>query len=284
MKNYKYLNINKSLEKFFIHAIPLIIAIMIILPYLYVILVSLKGPVYELLSDPKWLLPKNPTISSYINAFKNTDVMIWIRNSFIVSIVATGITVILHSTAAFAFYRNRFNKIVNIIFILTLIGIMIPRAVTLIPLFKIMLNFKLINNYFGIILPSLALPFGVFIVRQALFSFPIELLDAAKIDGCSEITSFLRIVFPILSPILVVLAIYTFVTVWGDFIWQVIIITSPKMQTIPVGLTMWLGDQGRLDQGLYMTNVMITLIPSIIVFLLFQRYFIKGLTLGALKE
>jgi len=281
-KEYSLVKIKNSAGVFFVHAIPLIIAIISIFPFIYIFLISIQH-VYHLSPNFQLIIPKHPTLSTYLEVFKSTDVLRWIFNSFLVSSCVTGIAIIIHAGAGYAFYRNRFNKVVNILFNIVLVGIMIPRAVTILPTFLIVRELHLLNSYLALILPPLSIPVGVFLMRQAMYSFPMELVNSAKIDGCSEIGCFFRVVLPILKPNLVVLGIYTFMEQWRDFIWPLITVSDKNYKTIPVGLST-LVSIFKTDYGVYMATLMTTLLPTMIVFLIFQQYFIKGLTAGALKE
>lgn len=281
-KKIDFSRIKNSISTFFIHAIPIVIAIVAIMPFIYIFLISIQH-VFHLQSDPRLILPREPTLDTYLTVFKDTGVLRWISNSLLVATSVTAVTLVIHSAAGYAFYKNRFNKFINILFNIVLIGIMIPRAVTILPTFLLVKELHLLDTYFALILPPLALPVGIFLIRQAMYSFPMALVDSAKIDGCSEIGSFFRIVFPILKPSLVVLGIYTFMEQWRDFIWPLISVSSESKKTIPVGLST-LVSVFRTDYGVYMATLMTTMLPSMIVFLIFQQYFIKGLTAGALKE
>jgi len=140
----------------------------------------------------------------------------------------------------------------------------------------------LLNSYPGLILPPLAMPLGVFLMRQYMQTLPSELLDASRIDGCSEFGTFWRIVLPLSKPGLAVLGIYTFMEQWRDFLWPLIVAQKDALKTLPVGLSVF-HTEFRTDYGVQMAAVLLSIIPFLIVFLFFQRYFIKGMTVGALK-
>jgi len=240
--NYIYINkkinfsrIKNSISTFFVHAIPIVIAIVAILPFIYIFLISIQH-VFHLHADPRLIIPREPTLETYLIVLKDTNLLRWIFNSFLVATCVTAITLVIHAAAGYAFYKNRFNKFINILFNIILIGIMIPRAVTILPTFLLVKEFHLLDTYFALILPPLALPVGIFLIRQAMYSFPMALVDSAKIDGCSEIGSFFRIVFPILKPSLVVLGIYTFMEQWRDFIWPLISISSESKKNYTSGV------------------------------------------------
>jgi ABC-type glycerol-3-phosphate transport system permease component len=274
--------LKKYMGIFFVHAIPISVAIATALPFAYVLIISFQH-VYYLAGDPRLWIQQPFVLDTYEYIFKKTGMLRWMLNSFIVASSVTGIGIFLYSAAGYALYRNRFNKKINLLFGLILIGIMIPKAVTMIPTFIIAKNLHLTNSYIGLIVPPLAIPVGVFLVRQAMFSFPMELIDAAKIDGCTEFTAYIKIIMPILAPSLVVVGIYTFMDQWREFVWPLILTSSQDMRTIPVGLST-ISSEFRTDYGLFMAGVIIAMIPGAIAFLLMQRQFLKGLTAGALKE
>ena len=238
---------------------------------------------HYLAGDPKLWFTSKFTFETYQYVFNNTGVLRWMLNSILVATCVTGIGLLIYSAAGYAFFRNRHHKLIGLLFGFVMIGIMVPKAVTIIPTFIMAKEFQLTNKYLGLILPPLAIPVGVFLVRQAMYAFPLELVDAAKIDGCSEISAFYKVVLPILAPSLVVVAIYTFMEQWRDFLWPLIVTSTTKMSTMPVGVST-LSSEFKTDWGVFMAGVMVTMLPGIIVFLIFQRYFIKGMTAGALKE
>jgi len=265
-----------------VHIIPLIVALGVILPFGYVLLMSIQH-VYYLHGDPRLWIPRIPTIDTYTYIITETSMVRWMINSLIVAISVTAIGLFVYSAAGYAFYINRSNKYINGLFGLILLGIMVPKAVTMIPAFIIVREFHWINTYFGLIVPPLAIPVGVFLIRQAMFSFPMDIVDSARIDGCSELGIFIRVVFPVLRASLVVVGIYTFMEQWREFLWPLVVTTTQEMKTIPVGLSTF-SSEFRTDWGIFMAGVMLAIIPGLVAFLLFQQQFIKGLTAGALKE
>jgi len=272
----------KILSGFIIYGIPITVAILTIAPFIYVVIISFQHVIY-LAGDPRLWFSQPLTLSTYKFVIEKTGMLRWMLNSVLVASGVTVIGLVLYSSAGYAFFRNRQNKVVSVLFGLVLIGIMIPKAVTMIPTFIMARELHLNNTYFGLIIPPLAIPVGIFLVRQAMFSFPLELVDAARIDGCSEFGAYWRIVLPILAPSLVVVAVYVFMEQWREFIWPLIITSTKEMNTIPVGLST-LTTEFRTDYGNFMAGVMIAMVPGILMFLIFQRQFLKGMTAGALKE
>mgnify|MGYP002407772355 FL=1 len=159
---------------------------------------------------------------------------------------------------------------------------MVPGQVTLVPLYITMSKLGFINSYYGLILPAVAGPFGVFLMKQFMSSLPTELIEAAKIDGCSEWGTFAKIILPLSKPGLAVLGIFTFVGQWNEFLWPLIITNSSAMRTLPIGLTL-LQEEVPMQYGLLMAGATFAAVPMLIIFFSFQRYFLKGVTVGALK-
>jgi ABC-type glycerol-3-phosphate transport system permease component len=265
-----------------VYGIPVMVALITVAPLVYVVIISFQHVIY-LAGDPRLWFSQPLSLTTYEFVIKKTGMLRWMLNSLVVASGVTAIGLVLYSAAGYAFFRNRHHKLVSSLFGLVLVGIMIPKAVTMVPTFIMARELHLNNTYAGLIIPPLAIPVGVFLIRQAMFAFPLELVDAARIDGCSEFSAFWRIVLPILAPNLVVVSVYTFMDQWREFIWPLIITSTKNMSTIPVGLST-LTTEFRTDYGNFMAGVMIAMLPGIVMFLLFQRQFLKGVTAGALKE
>jgi multiple sugar transport system permease protein len=183
--------------------------------------------------------------------------------------------------AGYAFAKKRFPGS-NVVFYMYIASMMIPGQVTLVPLFLIMSKLNFLDSYWGLILPGIAGPFGVFLMKQFLSTLPTSLIEAATIDGCGELQIFRQIVLPLSKPGLAVLGIFTFMGQWNEFLWPLIITNSSKMRTLPVGLAL-LQEELPMQYGLLMAAATYAAIPMIIIFMMFQKYFLKGITVGALK-
>lgn len=205
----------------------------------------------------------------------------WFLNSMIVSVTATLGVIILDSMAGYVFAKKQFPGR-DFLFWLMISTMMIPGQVTLVPMFILVGKLGLKNSLGAVIFPSLAMVFGVFLMRQFMKTIPSELIEAAKIDGASEFTIYWRIVLPLTKPALATLGILTYMAVWNSFLWPLIILNKNYLYTLPVGLKT-LQDKNLVNYGLLMSGAAIAAIPMIIVFLFFQKYFVKGLTLGGLK-
>lgn len=213
--------------------------------------------------------------------FTRTDMVRWFLNSLIVSGSATLIILFLDSLSAYAFAKKQFPGR-DLLFWILISTMMIPGHVTLVPMFRIITNLGLRDNLLGVILPDIAMVFGVFLLRQFMRTIPTEMIEAAKIDGASEFTIYSRVILPLAKPGIATLAILTFNATWNSFLWPLIVLNKSQVMTLQVGLKTLL-DRNLVDYGMQMSGAAVAAFPVIIVFLLFQGYFVKGLTLGSLK-
>jgi len=263
-----------------IYGVPFLASVASVAPFVFMVLISFQHTFFVSGNPARWI-PRQPTIETYLAVLETPNFLRWVFNSLFVASSVTAIALLIQSMAGYVFAKKEFPGR-DLLFILILSGIMIPRAVTIIPTFFIVKDFGLLNSYPGLILPPLAVPFGVFLMRQYMQTLPSELLDASRIDGCSEFGTFWRIVLPLSKPGLAVLGIYTFMEQWRDFLWPLIVAQKDALKTLPVGLSVF-HTEFRTDYGVQMAAVLLSIVPFLIVFLFFQRYFIKGMTVGALK-
>lgn len=230
---------------------------------------------------PPELIPTEPTLINYNNLLFDSSILRWMVNSIIVSVSATILLCLIASMAGYAITKTEF-KGKNLIFTVILASMLIPRQLTLVPMFSLMRDLELVNKLPSVIIPVIAMPFGVFMMKQFSQTTPTELLQAGRIDGCSEIGLFLRIFLPIVKPGLGALAIFTFATAWNDYMWQLVMLSSSSTMTIPVGIATLIGEYVA-EYGKQMAAATIGMIPTTLVFIIFQRYFVKGITLGGVK-
>ncbi len=256
------------------------IAFTSLLPLYWMLVTALQQPTLSVTFPPEWF-PSNPTLINFQRFFSRPSVLQWTTNSIFVSLAITGAQVLTCAMAGYAFAKKRFPGS-NVIFYMYIASMMIPGQVTLVPLFLIMSKLNLINTYAGLILPGIAGPFGVFLMKQFLSTLPSSLIEAATIDGCGEWQIFARIILPLSKPGLAVLGIFTFMGQWNEFLWPLIITNSSKMRTLPVGLAL-LQEELPMQYGLLMAAATYAAVPMVIIFLMFQKYFLKGVTVGALK-
>ncbi len=230
---------------------------------------------------PPKFLPNQPSWQHYITLFINLNLFRYILNSGIVAVSVTLISLFFNSMAGFAFAKYRFPG-KDKLFRLLLAAMVIPAQVTMLPLFLMLNKFGLVNTYWGVIIPGMASIFGIFLIRQYIFSIPDSLIEAARMDGASDFHIYWRIILPLCKPILVTLMIFTFMTSWNDFLWPLIVMTRDSMYTLPVALANLMGEHTQ-DTELMMAGAVITILPVLIVFMVLQRYYIKGIMLGGVK-
>ncbi|MCM3636742.1 carbohydrate ABC transporter permease [Sporosarcina luteola] len=222
------------------------------------------------------------SFGSFKNLFKKHDVGKWFFNSIYIAVVVTIGILLIDSMAGYVLAKKKFPGR-NLIFWIIISTMMIPGQVTLVPLFIMVGNLGLMDTHWALILPDLSMVFGVFLMRQFMYSIPDELLEAARMDGASEWRTFWTVVLPLARPGLAALGIFTFMNVWNSFLWPIIVLNTSELYTLPVGLKT-LQDANLASFKLLMSGAAVAAIPMIIVFILFQRYFVKGLTLGGVKE
>ncbi len=205
----------------------------------------------------------------------------WMTNSLVVAFAVTAWHVVFDTLAGYAFAKKRFPGR-NVMFALVLSTLMIPIHVTFIPLYIINRQLGLIDSLWALILPGTASVFGIFLMRQYIQTLPSELIDAARIDGAGEFGVFRHVIFPLCRPAMAALAIFTFVRQWNDFLWPVIALNKPQNYTLTVGVANLQGEF-LTDWGIIFSGAALAAVPMIIFFLLFQRYFLEGVRMGALK-
>ncbi|AUH39991.1 carbohydrate ABC transporter permease [Streptomyces sp. CMB-StM0423] len=205
-----------------------------------------------------------------------------VLNSLLIAAVYTVCAGLVCTLAGYAFAKYRF-KGRNVLFGVLMLGLVIPNQVTLVPLFQMMADWQWLNTYQAVIMPNLALPFGIFLMRQSMAALPDELLDSGRMDGCGEFRVFLRVVLPPMKPALAALAIFLFLFQWNDFIWPLIVLRDSGSYTIPVALASLQGVDDT-DYGAILAGTAIAAVPMALVFLALQRHFVSGLLAGAVKE
>jgi len=257
------------------------LALLVIAPFIWMILTSFKDMSEIYVYPPKWL-PEKFNFDNYVKAFTAAPFGRYYLNSLIVAFTVTLGQLITCSMAAFAFARLRF-KGRDILFYIFLGTMMIPYNVTMIPSFMVLYWLGWIDSYYALIVPGLASAFGTFLLRQFFITIPRELEEAAYIDGASRFQVLRKIIVPLARPALATLAIFTFMGVFNDFIWALIVVNSEQMQTVQLGLAIF-RDRYLTEWDLLMAGSVTAVLPILIVFFFAQKYFIKGITLSGLKE
>lgn len=255
-------------------------AVSIAIPYVWMFVTSIK-PVAEVQSYPPSFIVKHPTLLPYKELFQLIPILRYLWNSIYVASAVTIANIFFCSLAGYAFAKHRFwgrDKI----FLVLLGSLMIPWQVNIISGFILMRKLGWLNSYNALIVPSMAGVFGVFLCRQFIMSIPDDLVDAAKIDGCSEFTIYRLVILPLIKPVLATLAILTFLQQWNNFIWPLIVINSSEMRTLPLALSVLNGQFGTRF-AMIMAGAVVATTPMLIVFLAFQKYFMKGVALTGIK-
>jgi multiple sugar transport system permease protein len=227
------------------------------------------------------ILPIPPTLENYTQLFTRLDIARSFANSLILTTLATLSSVVINAMAGYAFGKLVFRGRDPLFRALTL-ALVVPAQVAMLPLFLFLRELGLVNTYMGALIPYMSSVFGIFLVRQYVLSVPNDLLDAARIDGIGELRIFWKIIVPIIKPILVTLATFTFLSAWNDFMWPLIILSDSAKYTLPVSLANLSGEH-ILDAELMMAGSMLTVLPALAAFLVFQRSYIQGIISGSIK-
>lgn len=263
-----------------VNGLLIAMAFVALFPLLWMLSVSFmqRG---EASTFPPPLLPAQATLANYRELFERAGMGRYLLNSLVVAGATTLLSLAFNIAAGYAFAKLRFAGRERMFQIL-LGALVIPAQVAMIPLFLIMKWLGLVNSYGGVVVPMLASVFGIFLVRQYARSIPDDLLEAARIDGAGELRIFATIVLPLLKPIVVTLAIFTFLASWNDFMWPLIVLSDQTWQTAPIALAA-LSREHVQDNELMMAGSVVTTVPVLVLFLILQRHYIQGLLLGSVK-
>lgn len=257
-----------------------LVALLTIAPLLWMVSVSFMAR-GEAAQFPPPLLPSDPSLENYRALFDTFGVGRFLLNSLLVSTLATLLALLFTVPAGYAFAKLRF-KGRDATFRLLVAALVVPGQIGMLPLFLELKAMGLVNSYAGALVPWLAGIFGIFLVRQYCLSIPDDMLEAARIDGASEGQILLRIVRPILTPIIVTLALFVFLGSWNDFMWPLIILADQDLYTLPVALAAMSREHVQ-DNELMMAGAVVTTLPVLILFLVLQRFYLSGLLTGSVK-
>ncbi|MFC5450578.1 carbohydrate ABC transporter permease [Paenibacillus aestuarii] len=260
--------------------ILIVLALLFMFPVIWVVLSSFKDKT-DLYQWPPSILPSHFTLENFTTAFNKGNFGTYFLNSIFVTVTSTLLLLLFNSMAGFALAKYKF-KGDNLILVGFISTLMIPLEVIMIPIFKVISALGLFNSLWGLIIPPAATPTGVFLIRQYLLSIPDELLEAARMDGAGEWKIYWKIIVPMAKPVLSVLAIFSFMWRWDDFLWPLIVITDPKKYTIQLALSNFIGEY-NVDWGSLLAMSVVTMVPVLTVFLVFQRYFVQGMATSGMK-
>ena len=279
--------LKKILAKISIHSVLIFVSLLSIFPFIWLISTSLKGVNENIFAYPPVIIPTDFTWENYIGVWHKVDFMAYFWNSMIVAGATVLLNLILSSLAAYPLARMNFAG-KKITFFAILATIMVPFQAIMLPVYLITIKLNMmdtVNNlmgYIGLVMPFAVSAFGIFLMRQAFMTIPKEMEEAAIVDGCNVFQVFWRVILPMVKPSLAVLAIFTFIGSWGEFLWPSIVLTKESMYTLPVGVNNL--------QGMFSSNwrfiaagSILSTVPILIFFLAMQRYFISGENDGAVK-
>lgn len=272
--------LQRVLPSLWLHGGLTLLAALTLTPLLWMLAASLMPP-GEANSYPPRLWPSVITFEHYAVLFTRLDLARYLLNSTLLASAVTLISLLINSMAGYAFAKFRFRGR-DPLFRGLLAALAIPAQAAMLPLFLLLKQFGLINTWWGVMIPGLASIFGIFLIRQYLLAIPDSLLDAARMDGAGEFRIYWALVLPLCRPILVTLAIFTFLGVWNDFMWPLIILSDSSRYTLPVALANLLGEHVQ-DTELMMAGSMLTVLPVLLLFAALQKQYIAGILMGGMK-
>lgn len=271
---------NHSVLRVLLYGMALAGAVFSLVPLVWMASASVM-PAGEASSFPPPFFPSEVTWEHYAALFDRLNVGRYFLNSLLIATIVTLVSLLFNSMAGYAFAKFRFPGRDGL-FRFLLGALVIPVQVAMLPLFLLLKQLGFINTYWGVILPGMATIFGIFLMRQYALSIPDDLLDAARIDGAGEFRIYWAVIVPLAKPILVTLAIFTFMATWNDFMWPLIVLNDNSMYTLPVALANMLGEYVQ-DVELMMAGSVLTVLPVLLLFMVLQKYYIDGIMLGSVK-
>jgi multiple sugar transport system permease protein len=271
----------RPLARIAIHAALTLLAVGALMPLAWMVSASLM-PAGEATTLPLRWWPSTPTLEHYAALFTRLELARHLANSTIVAATTTAIALLLNSMAGYAFAKLRFRGR-DRIFRWLLAGLVIPGQVAMLPLFLLVRRLGLVNTLAGVVVPGMASIFGIFLVRQYALAIPDSVLDAARVDGAGELRIYRQIALPLCMPILVTLAVFTFLGAWNDFLWPLVVLADDARYTLPVALANLAGEHVQ-DTELMMAGAVLTVLPVVVLFVVLQRYYLAGIMGGGVKE
>ncbi|QYF74435.1 carbohydrate ABC transporter permease [Cryobacterium sp. PAMC25264] len=262
-----------------LHVIVIAGAAAMFFPFLWTIITSIT-PGATLTNAPA-LIPENPSLGAYERLFEERPFGRVVINSLVLAIITTVVQLFTSSTAAYAFSRLPFRGR-GVIFGVYLATMMIPLQVLIVPLFVELKTFGLLNTYLGALLPTFTSAFGIFLLRQAVNQVPKELDEAATLDGAGHFRIFAQVIIPNIRPALVTLVVFSFMGSWNSFLWPLVVLRSPELQTLPIALA---GLQGQYvaDWDIIMAGSVVSIIPMLALYIFAQKYIIQGVASSGIK-
>lgn len=266
-------------KKIFTYILLVFLGISFLLPFIIMILSSLKETKFAQL-DPLFWLPDDPTLVNYQYLFNDGIFLRWIFNSTVITIIPVFSQMLFAGILGYIFAKKKFPG-KEAIFWIFMAVIMVPQQLLIIPKYIMFSNFGWINTYWALIVPELWAIMGVFLVRQFMQGIPVELEEAARIDGANDITVFFKVMLPLSMPVIATVGTFAFISNWNDLFQPLIYMTQEKMFPVTVGLASLLGKEGNF--GVEMAGATLSFIPTFLIFLFFQKYFTEGIQMSGMK-
>jgi putative chitobiose transport system permease protein len=262
-------------------ALLLLLALAMLVPLLWLVSTSLKGPAENIFTSPPALLPSHPSLEAYGRLFRDNPMLTYLLNSTIVSGLAVIANLVFCSLAAYPLARMRFAGR-GLVLALVVATILIPFQVVMIPLYLLMVQVGLRNTLWALIIPQAATAFGIFLLRQSFLGVPVELEEAARSDGCTPIGEWWNVMLPAARADLITLGMFVFIGTWSDFLWPLVILDDPKLYTLPLGLQQ-LASSFSLDWRLVAAGSVVSILPVLVIFIGLQRYILPSASGDAVK-
>ena len=259
----------------------ILLALVVLVPLLWLVSTSLKGPAEDIFSSPPALLPLQPSLDAYTKLFVDNPLGTYLLNSTIVSGLAVAANLLFCSLAAYPLARMRF-KGRGLVLALVVATILIPFQVVMIPLYLLMVQLGLRNTLMALIIPQAATAFGLYLLRQSFLAVPVELEEAARIDGCSKLGEWWNVMIPAARADLITLGMFVFIGTWSDFLWPLVILDDPGLYTLPLGLQQ-LASSFSLDWRLVAAGSVVSILPVLVLFVLLQRFILPSASSDAVK-
>ncbi|HEY3269124.1 MAG TPA: carbohydrate ABC transporter permease [Armatimonadota bacterium] len=256
-------------------------ALTMVIPFLWMVSTSLKTDAQAFMWPPR-VLPWPPQWRNYPEAWSIAPFGRFFFNSAVVSLSVMGMSLLLNSLAAFGFAKFQFRG-AHVLFMAVLATMMIPGQITMIPCFLLMKRLGWLDTYAGLAVPGFASAFGIFFLRQFMITIPNDYLDAARMDGASELTIWRRIIMPLAKPAIATLSIFTFMGAWNDFLWPLIVVKSDEMRTLPLAISALSTGHYVMSWPLLMAGACFVVMPVIVVYIFAQRFLVEGIALGGIK-
>lgn len=269
----------RTLGRILLHVVIIVGAAVMFFPFLWTVITSIS-PGAGLGVTPS-LIPENPSLEAYVRLFNELPFLRIIGNSLLLAVVTTVVQLVTSSTAAYAFSRLPFRGS-GVVFAVYLATMMIPLQVLIVPLFVELKNFGLLNTYLGALLPTFATAFGIFLLRQAINQVPRDLDEAATLDGAGHFRIFWTIILPNVRPALATLTVFAFMGSWNSFLWPLIVLRKPELQTLPIALA---GLQGQYttEWDIIMAGSVVSILPMLALYIFAQKYVIQGVASSGIK-